>query len=119
MARAWMRWWFGVSGFIFGVLAAGVLLTGALFMYWQGRDQVQAQAAVTPTVYLRDDFTASVLGKSEDQVIEAVGKPDLTSEDAQATYWHYRSRTKNPMTGRIDSDVQVVFERGQVVALNY
>jgi outer membrane protein assembly factor BamE (lipoprotein component of BamABCDE complex) len=119
MARAWMRWWFGVSGFMFGLVAAAVLAAGAAFMYWQGRSEVQAQAASAPTVYLRDDFTASVLGKSEDQVLEAVGKPDLTSEDAQATYWHYRSRTRNPTTGRIDSDVQVVFERGHVTALNY
>jgi hypothetical protein len=70
-------------------------------------------------VYPRDDFTASVLGKSEDQVLEAVGKPDMTSEDPEATYWHYRRRTKNPATGRTDSDAQVVFERGRVIAINY
>ena len=119
MARAWSRWWFGVSRIMFGVLAAAVLVAGILFMYLHGKGKVQTQALDTPpTVYLRDDFNA-ILGKSEDQVLEAVGKPDKTSEDAQATYWHYRGRTRNPATGQTDSDVQVVFERGRVIALNY
>ena len=118
MARAWSRWSFGVNGFVFGLLVAVALTTGAVIIYWQTRSHA-AQAEDTQTVYLRDDFSASVLGKSEDQVIEAVGKPDMTSEDAEATYWHYRRRTKNPTTGQTDSDVQVVFEKGRVTALNY
>jgi hypothetical protein len=119
MSRAWSRWWIGVSGAMFGVLAAAILAAVVIFMYLHGKGQAQAQATDTPAVCLRDDFNASVLGKSEDQVLEAVGKPDVTSEDAQATYWHYRRRTRNPATGQTDSDVQVVFEQGKVIALNY
>ena len=51
MARAWMRWWFGVSGFMFGLVAAVVLGGGAAVMYWQGRSQVQAHSFAPPTVY--------------------------------------------------------------------
>jgi hypothetical protein len=119
MSRAWSRWWFGVSGAMFGVFVVVILTAVVIFMYLHEKGQAQTQTADTPTVYLRDDFNASVLGKSEDQVLEAVGKPDVTSEDAQATYWHYRRRTRNPATGATDSDVQVVFERGKVIALNY
>jgi hypothetical protein len=119
MARAWLRWWFGVSGIIFGVLAALVVTAGALWVYLHGKSQVQVPVASSPTIYLRNDFNAVVLGKSESEVLEEVGKPDKTSEDAQAIYWHYRGRTKNPTTGQTDSDVQVVFERGRVIALNY
>jgi len=103
-----------------GLLTAAVLAGGGVFAYWHGKSHSQVQAAAeAPVVYLRNDFTASVLGKSEDEVLEAIGKPDDTSEDAQAKYWHYRRRTKDPATGRTDSDVQVVFERGRVIALNF
>ena len=119
MVHGWSRWWFGMSRVMFGVLAAAVLAGVAIFMYLRGESRLETQATHPPTVYLRDAFTASVLGKSENQVLDAVGKPDGTSEDAQATYWHYRHRTQNPTTGETDSDVQLVFERGRVIALNY
>ena len=104
MARVWWGWWYSVSGFTSGVLVAGALTASVMFLYWQQGHDTQAQAGNPPTVYLREEFASSIFGKSEDQVLDAVGKPDTTSEDAQATYWHYRRRTRNPATGSTDSD---------------
>ena len=54
------------------------------------------------------------MGKPEAEVIAAVGKPDETSVDNDATYWHFKKRTRDPLTGDRDTDVQVVIKHGKV-----
>jgi hypothetical protein len=60
-----------------------------------------------------------VLGKSEEEVIDAVGRPDETSEDDDARYWHFKKRTLDPLTQEKDADVQVVIKGGKVASINY
>src|SRR5581483_11058049 len=49
-------------------------------------------------VYLRDEFSQMIMGKREQDVLAAIGQPDRTSKDSDALYWHYRYRTKDPIT---------------------
>jgi hypothetical protein len=59
------------------------------------------------------------MGKTPREVIEAVGEPDRTSADSDTQYWHFRGRTRDPVTSHIDTDVQVVFRDGKVTSVNY
>lgn len=71
------------------------------------------------SVYIREHFDKLVMGKPEDEVLRAVGKPYVTSEANGVQYWHYMDRTMDPLTKGIDSDVQVIFKNGHVCAVNY
>ena len=59
------------------------------------------------------------MGKTEKEVLEAVGKPDSKSDIADGTrYWKYREISTDPVTEKLDELVQVVFEgAGQARAL--
>jgi outer membrane protein assembly factor BamE (lipoprotein component of BamABCDE complex) len=92
----------------------------ALFLIGWGRDnnytheQNEQQKLLT-----REEFKQLILGKTEDEVLAAAGKPSSTSQADDATYWHYADRTRDPVTGEADSDVQVVFKHGRVAVVNF
>ncbi len=67
----------------------------------------------------RHQFEERIMGKTTDEVLHAVGRPNTTSQEKNVQYWHYANRTKDPLTGKSDSDAQVVFEDGQVRTVNY
>ena len=52
-------------------------------------------------------------------MIGAVGRPDETTEDDDARYWHFKKRTLDPLTQEKDTDVQVVIQGGKVAKINY
>lgn len=101
------------------LLAALTLFAGC------GRPTPPAQPNLTPPrpvvkkVYPRDEFRKLVEGKTADEVLKAVGKPDSTADAGGVTCWHYRGRTFDPVAERTDSSAQVAFERGVVVQVNY
>ena len=67
----------------------------------------------------REAFKKAVMGKTPDEVIAAVGKPDSASEGGRETYWRYKERTWDPTASKTDSSAQVVFEKGKVTAVNF
>lgn len=73
----------------------------------------------TKKTYSRDEFKKLVIGKTEKEVLELVGKPDKTSEAGQTKYWHYHDRTIDPITGKADSITQLVFDNGAVSSVNH
>jgi hypothetical protein len=62
--------------------------------------------------FSRDDFTTAVIGKSEQEVLTAVGKPASVKEDdpdhARWTYSHQTFDLNNQ--NRMDSTTTVLFE---------
>jgi hypothetical protein len=47
----------------------------------------------------REAFEAAVKGKTRDEVIQAVGRPDTTRDgDAGSVMWFYNNRTIDPIT---------------------
>jgi hypothetical protein len=108
---------FTIFGFVLGsllTLAVGIGLYFALAGYFR-----PAPANAHEPVFTRPEFSRRVMGKSETEVVEAVGKPDETSEDAHSRYWHFKGRTRDPLTQEKDSDVQLVFKSGKVANVNY
>jgi hypothetical protein len=64
--------------------------------------------------YTRDEFKQLVLGKTRDEVIGLLGKPNATQESGDLELWNYYSRTTDPTTGKTDQDAQVEFQNGRV-----
>lgn len=74
-----------------------------------------------PKPISRTEFSKLIVGKTPNEVIAAVGKPDTTqsSSDGGNAYWYYNGRTFDPVNGKIDSDAQVIIIRGIVDHVNY
>jgi hypothetical protein len=112
------RWTLALFAFALGSLSTLALVGGAFYAISRAR-QSQSPASPAPRVYSRPEFSRLVLGKSEAEVIEAVGRPDETSEDDDARYWHFKNRTLDPLTREKDEEVQVVIKGGKVANINY
>lgn len=112
------RWTAALLGFALGSLSTLALVGGTLYAI-NRTQQSEAPARPPPRVYSRPEFSRLVLGKSEAEVIKAVGRPDETSEDDDARYWHFKKRTLDPLTQEKDTDVQVVIKAGKVAEINY
>ena len=121
-----------------GVLLLGVLVCGGLIAMFAWRTGPQAAdqpapaveeqaadpAALGPTragrkegtnrTYTRDEFKTLVMGKTEAEVIAAVGRPDSSSQDGDRIKWTYRKRTIDPATGQVDAAIFVQFTDGKV-----
>jgi hypothetical protein len=112
------RWRLTLFAFALGTLSTLALIGGA-YIAINRAEQSQSPPPPPPPVYSRPEFSRLVLGKSEAEVIEAVGRPDETSEDDDTRYWHFKKRTVDPLTREKDSEVQVVIQGGKVAKINY
>ena len=61
----------------------------------------------------RDAFKKAVMGKTQAQVMKAVGSPsstvEVSTEDGKCEIWNYRGATYHPVTKRQDVLVSVMF----------
>src|SRR4051812_16005132 len=78
-----------------------------------------ATEPAAPKAWTRDEFKALVMGKTPDEVIAAVGKPDETREDDRGQTWYYKNRTLDPITSKADYQVRVRFRDGLVANVTY
>lgn len=112
------RWMLALFfAFALGSLST-LALVGSLYYALNGARQPQPLPRSRPA-YSRETFSSLVLGKSEAEVIAAVGRPDDTSEDEDARYWHFKKRTFDPLTQEKDTDVQVIIKGGKAAEINY
>jgi len=80
-----------------------------------GRDQVKANKNLP-----RDQFRSLVTGKTEQQVLDALGKPDQTQDqEGLGKLWYYNNAAVDPVTGKKTAVVQIVFESGAVTMVNF
>jgi outer membrane protein assembly factor BamE (lipoprotein component of BamABCDE complex) len=123
---------------VVAVLLVVVVACGALFFLgWRTADrleemadvraeQAKAKAVIQPAgekvgdskrIYTRDEFRKLVMGKTPDEVIAAVGKPDHTQKGEPGTFWYYTERTRDPATGKMDRNARLAFQDGRVSAV--
>lgn len=102
---------------LLGVAGVGaVMLFGALALT-AGR---QAETRPTQTepankLYTRDEFRTLVMGKTQDEVIAAVGKPDKASQEPDREFWRYFGRTYDPAAnGKAEDSAELEFNSGRV-----
>lgn len=80
-----------------------------------GRDQVRANKNLP-----RDQFRTLVTGKTEQQVLDALGKPDQTQDqEGLGKLWYYNNAAVDPVTNKKTAIVQIVFEGGAVTMVNF
>ena len=60
--------------------------------------------------YTRDEFSKLAMGQSKESVLTIIGKPETTSQSSDSEYWYYHGKTIDPITGKIDYSIQLVFE---------
>ena len=103
------------------MLLCGVVGVFGSMAWWisgQG-DPAALEAARPGGTYTQANFKALVMGKSEADVVQAVGNPDMTSADGPAKKWVFLRRTLHPVTGRMDPAATVHFSDGLVVRVTF
>lgn len=66
-----------------------------------------AKAAELPT---REQFDAKWVGKTKDEVLAGLGKPDATNKAGPSDFWMYRNRTRDAATGKVYFDTTLWFD---------
>lgn len=120
--------WFLFAAAILVIVCGGGSIAMAL-MFWTGARVITAPTTMTPdtlpgkveaTVYMREDFRKLVLGKTPAEVIAAVGRPDSTGDiSGVGAMWYYKNRTKDSVSGKLDTSAQIVFSNGVASHVNY
>jgi hypothetical protein len=107
-----------------------ILVCGAMMFMWTAPAPVNAPPAANQAaeieparsnhVYSRDEFKKLVMGKTPDEVIAALGRPDGTNDnpDGSPRRWHYIRRVTNPETALPDSAV-LLFADGKVAGVEW
>lgn len=84
------------------------------------RAKTVTQEVVESKVILREDFRKAIMGKTPQEVIQAVGKPQSTQDFGKDfNFWYYDGRTKDPITGKVDGRAQVCFKNGVADHVNF
>ena len=71
-----------------------------------------------PEVIFRKDFRSRVVGKTEQEVLQAVGKPNSTHDLSTLVFWRYVGTVKDEISGNI-GDASVQFENGVVTGVRF
>lgn len=88
------------------------------------RSNPEPPKASPKPVMFREDFRNKVKGKTKQEVIQAVGKPDRTNDMQGSEYigdmsfWYYDNGAKDPASGKMGS-VTVKFEDGVVDSVDF
>lgn len=70
--------------------------------------------------YTREEFRKLVVGKTKDEVKEALGPPDSTDDNGTGDFWWtYSHRSVDPANNKIDSISFIKFRRGVVYAVDF
>jgi hypothetical protein len=107
------------------LLAGGCVVVGGFAVMWshvesdKRRPAGAAKVDAAVKVYTRQEFRDLVMGKTEDEVIAAVGKPDETTEDGDAIRWTYEGRVRDPGPGQPAATPVVVFREGKAAEVQY
>jgi hypothetical protein len=104
---------FGLLG-LFLALVFGIPLT-----YLALKKKPLAEEGPERIVYTRDEFRAKVIGKTQNDVLSAVGKPDRTIDLGDTTTWTYRDRARDAITGKLDGLIQVTFQSGRAMDVSF
>ena len=102
----------GVVGILF-VIFVGVGVVSLVFY------KASQTVATQPTPIPRDEFRKAVVGKTEAEVLELFGTPNVTSDSGGQKMWQYTERTYDPITKKTDSLVSVFFRGGVVESVLY
>lgn len=78
----------------------------------------QGQAA-SGKKYSRDEFKRLVVGKTTDEVIKLIGRPQRTADLGQFEAWSYPGLTTDPISGRDDESTSLNVTKGRVSSVDF
>jgi len=100
---------------LLGLFVCGLLV--ALFSMRSVHQPVPAVAVVADReakkTYMRDEFRKLVIGKTKDEILALLGRPDYTFPSTGN--WEYRGIVRDPISGKIDGSTRISF-RSEVAA---
>ena len=78
-------------------------------------------------ILTRDEFTRLIYLKTQDEVLKLIGKPVSTggsnclnkSPSECSSQWYYENKSYDPITGKVDIWIQVIFENNQVEQIRF
>jgi hypothetical protein len=81
---------------------------------------VEEAEGETSSIYSRDDFKALILGKTSNQIILLLGRPNQTQETgSRVMLWYYNEITVDQYSERIDDLVQIYFQDNIAVDITF
>ncbi len=97
-----------------GLMSGGVL--GCVGGYQAAKVRSGEAGPTGKQVYSREEFRAAVMGKTPEQILKLLGRPDQTSEDTgSGSEWVYYDRRRDPLTGKLDELTFITFLNGRVI----
>lgn len=80
----------------------------------------QADKDKQPKVRDRDAFKATIIGRTKDEVLELIGRPEKTSVPFSSEAWDYKGVSRDPIADRVDRTTTVWFNQaGTVERITY
>lgn len=94
------------------------LMISYIFLYYIYSFINTPSTRSTPEILTRENFKSLIDMKTPDEVMRLVGPPDRTS-GSNSENWIYRGKTYDPITGKTDYLIVVIFENGHVVNISF
>jgi outer membrane protein assembly factor BamE (lipoprotein component of BamABCDE complex) len=101
------------------VALVGLVICGGLFAWTGARVAAPPEPQPAAGIYTRDELQRRVMGKTEQEVIDELGKPTIANEAGDSKEWIYSNRTINPVNRSIDPRVTIRLQGGKVVAIDF
>lgn len=101
-------------------LIFGAIMAGAILLLQPAKDEPIAPVQANPAVadkqprMTRPEFLAKVMGKTEAEVLAAIGRPEKTTGNPGDLSWWYRNQTTDPVSLKDDPTAVVWFKNGVV-----
>jgi len=111
--------WILIGGGVIAVVVGGIAIAVVLVLVFPGKTGSSGGINTAKPLMTRDEFTRSVMGKSADEVIAAVGKPDRTSKSGTSETWFYDEKTTDSVTGKVDITAYVNLKDGVVYHVHF
>jgi hypothetical protein len=77
-----------------------------------------APTAPAKPVITRAEFKQKVVGMTTDELIDAFGRPERTTDFEGYTKWYYNDLVTDPVTGKLDQRTTVIVRKGKVTEVD-
>lgn len=98
-------------------ILAGFLVPIALLVF-----AITAYSRMTNPTFAkfdRNEFQSLVIGKTQDEILRNVGRPDRTKTVLWGEFWEYDRKTIDPISGKQDRLAEVYFVGGKVLSVDF
>jgi hypothetical protein len=88
---------------ILGWFSLGVLILGVIVAVGIQAAKRPEVVVGGPHVYQREEFRRAFQGKTPEEVVRILGRPDSADESPRHQQWTWYAQVRNPITGKAES----------------